>query len=67
MIIQVLFDHDRRLKEFNDKNSISEETVPSIARKVPIEKNMRFSFRNKEEQGENFLTDNVRLKLDFIT
>jgi hypothetical protein len=28
---------------------------------------MRFSFRNKEEGGENYLTSDVRLKLDFIT
>jgi hypothetical protein len=40
---------------------------PSIIKKIPIEKNMRFSFRNKEEDGENFLTDTVRMKLDYIT
>ncbi|CDW72803.1 UNKNOWN [Stylonychia lemnae] len=71
-LIQILFDHDKRMKEFNLKNGISEETQQQIqqqtngtGQKKPIvEKNMRFSFRNKEDM-ESFLVDQVRLKLDF--
>lgn len=35
-----------------------------MPKKPIVEKNMRFSFRNKEEI-ENFLVDSVRIKLDF--
>eukprot|EP00347_Sterkiella_histriomuscorum_P021714 403333020 len=65
-LIQILFDHDRKIKEFNLKNGISEDIQPqqNLAKKLNVEKNMRFSFRNKEEM-ESFLVDSVRLKLDF--
>lgn len=58
MVIQILFDHDAQLLEFNAKQGIS-TTMPTV------EKNMRFSFRNRE-QMESFLTDSVRSKLDFF-
>jgi hypothetical protein len=56
MIIQILFDHDAKLQEFNLKGG-----DPQVVQRV--EKNMRFSFRNKDE--ESFLSDTVRGKLDF--
>ncbi len=61
-LIQILFDHDRRLKDFNSKNGISIDE--NVIRKPIVEKNLRFSFRNKEDM-ESFLVDSVRLKLDF--
>ncbi|TNV84480.1 hypothetical protein FGO68_gene2070 [Halteria grandinella] len=60
MIIQVLFDHDAKVQEFNLKNVQD----PSLLAKPIVEKNMRFSFRNKEAM-ESFLNDSVRSKLDF--
>ena len=64
-IIQILFDHDKRIKDFNLKNGISgEEPSKAPVKKIVVEKNMRFSFRNKEEM-ESYLTDAVKLKLDF--
>ena len=59
MIIQILFDHDAKLIEFNSKQGM---TVPQ---QPTVEKNMRFSFRNRE-QMESFLNDSVRSKLDFF-
>jgi hypothetical protein len=40
------------------------DQIPS--KKVHIDTSMRFSFRNKEE-GEAFLTDLVKLKLNFVS
>jgi hypothetical protein len=60
MIVQILFDHDSKLQEFNLKQA-NETTV----KKPIIEKNMRFSLRNREEM-ESYLTDSVRSKLDFF-
>ena len=59
MLIQILFDHDNKLQEFNLKQG-SDVKKPAAT----IEKNMRFSFRNREDM-ESFLTDSVRSKLDF--
>ncbi len=58
MIIQILFDHDAKLLEFNSKQGL-------VINQPVVEKNMRFSFRNRE-QMESFLTDAVRSKLDFF-
>lgn len=63
-LIQILFDHDRRIKDFNSKNGISTDLNAPVVRKPMVEKNLRFSFRNKEDM-ESFLVDSVRLKLDF--
>lgn len=60
MIIQILFDHDSKIQEFNLKNGISSDNL----KKPIIDKNLRFSIRNRE-QMESFLTDGVRQKLDF--
>ena len=43
------------------KNGITAEPIQTNKQ---VEKNMRFSFRNREEM-ESFLGDSVRLKLDF--
>ena len=70
MIIQISFDHDFRLREFNTKNKIYVEDTASSSsneKKVVIEKNMRFSMKNLEEMGEGFLADGVRMKLDYIS
>ena len=63
MIIQILFDHDKRLKDFNLKNLISPPSDQPPP-KQRMDKNLRFSFLNKE-QMESFLTDSVRMKLDY--
>ncbi len=60
MFIQILFDHDERIQEFNLKNGISVDT----SKKPIIDKGLRFSIRNRE-QMESFLTEGVRQKLDF--
>jgi hypothetical protein len=60
MIIQILFDHDAKLQEFNLKNA---GDASSLQKQI-VEKNLRFSFRNKEAM-ESFLNDSVRQKLDF--
>jgi hypothetical protein len=44
MLIQIIFDHDQRLQEINLKNSISGDSL----RNPVIDKNMRFSIRNRE-------------------
>lgn len=59
MLIQILFDHDSKLQDFNLKQA------GELSKKPVIEKNMRFSFRNREEM-ESYLTDSVRSKLDFF-
>ena len=59
MVIQILFDHDSKLQDFNLKQA------GELNKKPMIEKNMRFSFRNREEM-ESYLTDSVRSKLDFF-
>lgn len=41
MIIQILFDHDSKLLEFNAKQGL-------VTAQPVVEKNMRFSFRNRE-------------------
>jgi hypothetical protein len=55
-----MFDHDYKIQEFNLKNGITADSL----RKPLIDKNLRFSIRNREEM-ESFLTDGVRQKLDF--
>ena len=44
MLIQILFDHDAKIQEFNMKNGISSDSM----RKPFIDKNLRFSIRNRE-------------------
>ena len=55
MVIQIMFDHDKKIQEFNLKNGITTDSL----KKPFIDKNLRFSIRNREEM-ESFLTDGVR-------
>ena len=64
MVIQILFDHDQKLQEFNIKREAGGADVEKFKKAVVIERNLRFSLRNREE-AESFLTDTVKSKLDF--
>ena len=55
MIIQVLFDNDAQLLEYNSKQNGDSKPV--------LDKRMRFSMN--KEQHESFLADSVRSQLDF--
>ena len=59
MIIQILFDHDQKLQEFNIKREAGGADVEKFKKAVVIERNLRFSLRNREE-AESFLTDAVK-------